>query len=395
MSRQSDASHHRYGALDAWRGICACLVTVVHIPVAHPWQQAVAFHNMQLFVDFFFVLSGFVIFYAYGDRVRDRASTMGFVIRRFGRVWPLHAAVLAGFVALEVVKAVAGAALHLPLDGAPFSDNHSIPSLLSNLALTQAFNLHGMTTWNGPAWSIGVEFYTYLVFAAAVLLFGTRPAIFAALAMAGLLGVAAFSEAWLFTTHDFGFFRCLYGFFTGVLVSMLVRREQAGGRASTKLEIAAIGIMGLYIAVTGTDVTSLAAPLIFALLVYVFAFEGGVVSRLLKGRAAQALGLWSYSIYMVHMLLFAVLKIVFTVAAKFPGSPLTAPVSHPVKLWSLGSPLADAALAGFELAAVIALASLSYRYIEAPARAWFSALASEAERPAAVRRRPAATFVQP
>ncbi len=390
MGRTSPALH-RYGVLDAWRGICACLVTIVHIPVAHPWQQAAAFHNMQLFVDFFFVLSGFVIFHAYGERIKDRATTWGFVIRRFGRVWPLHAAVLAGFVGLEIIKAVAGTALHLPLDGTPFSDNHSIASLISNLALTQAFDLHGMTTWNGPAWSIGVEFYTYLVFAAAVLACGARAGVFAVLAAAGLLGVAAFSEAWLFTTHDFGFFRCLYGFFTGVLVSMLVARQPAPLRVSTAMEIAAVGIMAVYIAATGVDATSLAAPLMFALLVYVFAFEGGAVSRLLQGRAAQALGLWSYSIYMVHMLLFAVLKIAFTLTAKFPGVPLTAPVATPVKLWSLGGPLSDVALVAVELAAVIALASVSFRTIEAPARMWFAAIASQAERANGRRRRPAAT----
>lgn len=377
---QPQQTGHRYGVLDAWRGICACLVTVVHIPVAHPWQQVMAFHNMQLFVDFFFVLSGFVIFYAYGDRLKDRASAAGFVIRRFGRVWPLHAAVLAGFVGLELVKAAANSVLHLPLDGAPFADNHSLTSLLSNLLMTQSFNLHGMTTWNGPAWSIGVEFYTYLVFALAVLMFGVRASVFAVLALAGLAGVAYFSEAWMFTTHDYGMFRCLYGFFVGVLISMLVARLPRRLHVSTGMEILAIAVLAVFIALTGLNATSLLAPLLFGLLVFIFAFEGGAVSRLLARPVPQALGLWSYSIYMVHMLLFAVLKIGFTFAAKIPAIGLSAPVSTPVKLWSLGGPVSDALLTIVELAAVIALASVTYRFIEAPARAAFAGWASKVEK---------------
>ena len=211
----------RYRVLDAWRGICACLVAFVHVPVAHGWQSANAFHSMQLFVDFFFVLSGFVICFAYGERLQRDRNWRGFMIRRFGRVYPLHFAALAGFVALELAKAVTGLFTTLPVDGAPFTGSRSMASLVSNLVMTQSFGLHGMTSWNGPAWSIGVEFYTYCVFAAAVLA-GARQGVFLALAMLGFAVMALFSPLWLFSTHDFGFWRCLYGFFLGCLVCNVI-----------------------------------------------------------------------------------------------------------------------------------------------------------------------------
>ena len=60
--------------------------------------------HSYLFVDFFFVLSGFVIAHAYGDRLKSPLEVWQFIVRRFGRVWPLHIAVLAAFIAVAVFK---------------------------------------------------------------------------------------------------------------------------------------------------------------------------------------------------------------------------------------------------------------------------------------------------
>jgi peptidoglycan/LPS O-acetylase OafA/YrhL len=365
----------RFEVLDAWRGICACLVALVHVPVAHQLLNANAFHNMQLFVDFFFVLSGFVICHAYGQRLTDEAGAVNFMIRRFGRVWPLHAAILAGFLVIELAKFAASFVVAVPLDGVPFAANHSWPTLVSNLLLTQAFNLHGMTSWNSPAWSIGVEFYTYAVFAVVVLVDGPRRSNFAGFAALGLLGVVTFSPDWLFTTHDFGMFRCLYGFFLGCLVYEIRRRHPV--IVGTRVETLALATLGVFLLATGRDASSLAAPLIFASLVYVFAAEQGAISRTLHTKAAQALGLWSYSIYIVHMLVYAVLKIVLTGFAKVSWLGLSAIPAEPVKLWTFSNPVADWALVALHLALTLWLARWTYEHIELPGRAWFAKLAGE------------------
>lgn len=379
---------HRYRVLDAWRGICACLVTLVHIPVAHSWQGTAVFHNMQLFVDFFFVLSGFVICYAYGEELERGRNWQGFMIRRFGRVYPLHFAVLAAFVGLELVKWVASAGGGASFEGAPFTGPRSLSTLASNLLLTQSFGLHGMTSWNGPAWSIGVEFYTYAVFALVVMVLGLRSWVFAALSLAGLAAVGLFSPLWLFGTHDFGFMRCLYGFFLGCLIAMAIGRAAPGfaGTSSrwmtdraTVIEAGAIALLAVYLCFTGLDATSLAAPLVFALIVMVFAPERGAISKLLLSAPAQALGLWSYSIYMIHTLLFTLLKSVLAVIAGKGLLPLSSPVMEPVRLWTLNSPLGDLALTATYLAIVLVMARFSYAYIEAPARRWFAHLADKTE----------------
>lgn len=371
-----EARQARYDVLDAWRGLCACLVTIVHIPIAHAFFAERWFTNMQLFVDFFFVLSGFVICHAYGTRVSSPRGVGGFMIRRFGRIWPLHAVVLAGFVAFELAKIVVENALSLSLDGAAFTGNRSLTSLVSNIFLVQSFNLHGMTSWNGPAWSIGVEFYTYLVFALAVFAMGARSLVFATLAGIGLAGVLYGSEAWLFTTHDFGFFRCLFGFFTGCLVYGLVQCGRPHWILSQLAEYAVLALMVGYLAFTGRTPSSLLAPVVFAALVYVFAFEAGAISKVLKMAWAQALGLWSYSIYMVHMLWFAPLKVVMTLAAKYSLLGVTLTVAEPVKMWTFGNAGLDVLAVLFALAGTIVLAKFTFAWVEQPARERFSALAS-------------------
>lgn len=371
--------NQRFAVLDAWRGLCACLVAIVHVPVAHTFYADTWFTNMQLFVDFFFVLSGFVICHAYAERVSTGREFGGFMIRRFGRIYPLHAVVLAGFVAFELAKVVVEGALNLSLDGAAFSGNRSIATLISNIFLVQSFNLHGMTSWNGPAWSIGVEFYTYAVFAAAVMALGARPIVFAALAAIGLAGVVYGSEAWLFTTHDYGFFRCLFGFFTGCLVYSLVTAGPPRWVMHRAAEFVVVALLIAYLAWTGRTPSSLIAPLIFAALVYVFAFEAGAISKILKMTWAQALGLWSYSIYMVHMLLFAPLKVLMTLAVKYGWMGVSLAVSGPVKMWSFGAAGLDALAVFAALAGSVVLAAWTFRLVERPARDWFAQRAQRFE----------------
>lgn len=83
------SSKPRYEILDGLRGVAAMLVVVFHIfetYSAGPLYQVI--NHGYLAVDFFFVLSGFVIGYAYDDRW-DRMSTWNFVKRRLIRLHPM------------------------------------------------------------------------------------------------------------------------------------------------------------------------------------------------------------------------------------------------------------------------------------------------------------------
>lgn len=365
----------RFQTLDSWRGLCAVLVALLHYHAAWHLYEFPLIRNSYLFVDFFFVLSGFVIAHAYGHRIGDLADFGRFVVLRFGRLWPLHAAVLGLFLVVEL----AALALEPWLGGAyprpPFTESRSVFAILTNILMAHSLGFHSDVTWNFPSWSISVEFYTYLVFAA-VLLVLPRYRISAAVALiafaVGVLVVAGPGS--MDVTVHYGIFRCLAGFFLGCLAfrayRVTVKRLGCGRMPGADLMEAACTVLVLaFIAVAGTGPLSFLAPLVFTAAVFVFAFEGGFVSRFMKNPLLLRLGALSYSIYMVHAFVLLILENSTAVAGKFLGMGLKTERlvnGSPIGLLDFGNPWVMDGLALVYIAAVIALASLTYRFIEVP-----------------------------
>jgi peptidoglycan/LPS O-acetylase OafA/YrhL len=362
----------RFVALDSWRGICAILVVVFHFITDMPssLETSSFLRNGYLFVDFFFVLSGFVLCHSYRGKISSPGDFGRFVLRRFGRVWPLHAVVLAGLVA------VMAWITYLPHpDGLSLSwksTGYSINALLPSALLLNAMNLQG-TVWNGPAWSIGAEFYVYLLFALLVTVSSRRlilPSL--CLSLAALALVYLWAPDLMNTTWDYGIIRCIAGFFGGVVAYHVYELTRARGPLpATLLELAAVVLVVLFVTFAGADadhgsLITLAAPLVFGAAVIVFAGENGFLSLMLHARPFRALGRYSFSIYMIHMPLLVMLCYgcwsagYFTKA--FPGA---------ARPW-MGS--VDLVLIEFVLAVVL-LAAASYRFIELPARRGFNMLA--------------------
>src|SRR3979409_173570 len=97
----------RFVALDSWRGIAACLVALFHFEayshlVYSHLNGAPFLRNSWLFVDFFFVLSGFVIAANYQQRLREGFGVGRFLLLRLGRLYPLHLFMLAAAVAVKL-----------------------------------------------------------------------------------------------------------------------------------------------------------------------------------------------------------------------------------------------------------------------------------------------------
>ena len=83
------ASKPRYAILDGLRGVAALVVILFHgFETYIPFFGTQHINHGYLAVDFFFVLSGFVIGYAYDDRW-DRMSTWSFFKRRLIRLHPM------------------------------------------------------------------------------------------------------------------------------------------------------------------------------------------------------------------------------------------------------------------------------------------------------------------
>jgi peptidoglycan/LPS O-acetylase OafA/YrhL len=357
---------NRFETLDGWRGLAALAITFYHVPIAHTLRDFGGWKNLEFFVDFFFVLSGFVICHAWGKRISTAGDATTFMIRRFWRVWPLHIVILGTFLAIEIAEWLAVRLAGLSLGDAPFTGPSSVASLLSNIVLIQSLNLHGTTTWNGPAWSISVEFWTYMAFAGVMLVAAGCTWVMALVAASGALAIAILSPIWLFATHDFGLARALYGFFAGAVAYRLISSSVDTERSGSTLEIAAVLAMFVWMAATGKNWTSLLAPVVFVGLVVVFARGGGVLTRFLMSKPVQLLGLWSYSIYLVHTLIYYVLRIVLVATEKKIGLNFTASGTGSERLFSFGGSFANAIVILGLLALTIAISALTYRLIEKP-----------------------------
>ncbi|MFG1412844.1 acyltransferase [Xanthobacter sp. VTT E-85241] len=385
----------RFKALDAWRGICALLVVLFHFCFVFrsPLMGTPIVTNAFLFVDFFFVLSGFVVCHAYRDRLGDAPSWRAFVVRRFGRLWPLHAAMLALFIAFITLVNLLPHPERFAFTLGP--SEYSAIAIPIHLLLLNAVDLHGMA-WNAPSWSIGAEFYTYLLFGAVCVLTLRRLSLAAAaLVLASIALLAMVAPSYMNSTADFGLFRCVAGFFTGVVAYRL--HELWGHRRlplATAWEAGIVALVALFVirASHGPDAVralSLAAPLAFAAAVLVFAREQGAISRLLRARPFAALGRWSYSIYMSHQLVLMAAAFLAWSLAGAAGVALEREVmveGHAKTLYDLGGVWqSHAALAGV-LLVVLALSALTYSRIEEPARLAFNAFAKRMVRGEAVRR---------
>ncbi len=359
---------HRFRALDGWRGICAVLVALFHLSAPGHFHFLPLVRNAWLFVDFFFVLSGFVIAYAYGDTLRGPASISVFALRRFARLWPLHVAVLSGFVVLECIR--------FAMTGTGFSGERSLFAIATNLALVQSLGLHDELTWNTPSWSISTEFYTYLVFAGACAVSahrGMRVGISLVLMLGSAGALVFFSRYGMRETFGWGFFRCLYGFFAGVLSYELWRRSERIISSGSVMEILTVALVIAFLTfVPGNRALEYLAMPVFACAVFVFAQQRGVISRAMESRAVNALGRWSYSIYMVHMLALALLFSALDSIGPLLHQSWTSRADDGGEVILVGNAFAGDALALCYLAAVIALSALTFRYIEKPGQRLFA-----------------------
>ena len=331
-------------ALTGARGLAAWLVVLFHIRgsiAGVPQDVMRVLDKGYLAVDFFFLLSGFVIWLAWHERLRDPRAIPAFLLKRVLRVWPLHGVMLAALVGVVMAQGVLGHPV-----GAEFP-NRDLPF---HLLLLQDWGPVPPMTWNVPAWSISAELVAYLLFPMLVLTIDWRrcptPVVLLGVAAPlALLGWAMRGEATLGQDiAGFGVLRCTTEFAAGTAVGALWLRWRDHVSAWWPMLGAAVG--GLALAMGVPEVAAM--PMTFAALLVALALGAGTPGHVLEGRTVHWLGTISYATYLSHYVLWHAFKLV-AVRDLADVPPLSI---------------------GVFLALLLAVSAFLYAYVEVPAQRW-------------------------
>ncbi|HYL78377.1 MAG TPA: acyltransferase [Bryobacteraceae bacterium] len=310
-----------FPGLESLRGVAALTVALYHVSWQSHFVHWSFVRNGALMVDFFFVLSGFVLFHSYGQKLGTWAATARFMTIRFGRLYPLHLASLTAFVVIECAKWSAVRFQFANVASVPFAQN-TPGALIANLLLIHGLGIYDQPTWNTPSWSISVEFYIYMLFALVVGVFRKKPLV---LATSGALAVVGLLASWrvaggLDSTAKYGFFRGLLGFFCGVIAwhcydrlrGRFGRRMLAG--VSVALGVAAV----VFLCWMERGLADFFAIPLFVGIVLATALLDSQGASLLDSRGLVWLGTISYSVYMVHPVVVWAFEFVLQYVLKLP-----------------------------------------------------------------------------
>jgi peptidoglycan/LPS O-acetylase OafA/YrhL len=264
-----------------------------------------------LWVEFFFVLSGFILTYAYWTKLKDLFARPGyftFLRARLIRLYPLHLFMLLVLLAMVVgLRSLAAHGGYLSIFDAKYHQDVSVKGFWLSLFLVHAWNTMHTLTWNGVSWFVSVEFALCLVFP--LFLWLAEGGLWRGFALigaglAGLLALLFTSEHGLDITYHNGVLRGLCDFSVGVGMAVLFRRlkprDQLPEWVHSVLQLILLALLGRVVMTTGWSHTRMDIFTVLPLMALVFAlaFDRGIVARGLQTRLPQALGEWSYAIYL-------------------------------------------------------------------------------------------------
>ncbi len=286
-------------ALTGLRGVAAVLVAIYHTDrTTFPMLNGLVGH-FYLWVDLFFVLSGFVMALSYGAMFAEMPlgrAMKRFLVARIARIYPLYA----------VVTVATALALWLGV----VEDHHFSrlgPVLAVNLGMVQAWGVTFSIV--GPAWSISTEWGAYLLFPGLlVLAMGRLRGVVVTVLAGGVLSAISNPVPVvlpLMGPLDVSYpgdlrpvLRCLAEFVVGLVAYRAwgvacVRGVLGHPVVGPGIAVGVVGLMGF-----GMDLVVVG---LFPLLVIALAEGGGWLGRGLASAVMHRLGVLSYAIYLLHV----------------------------------------------------------------------------------------------
>lgn len=268
-------------------------------------------------VSFFFMLSGFILSLNYKDKIAQGSiSFREFWVARIARVYPLHLFTL--LIAIPV-----------SLSGFVTAKAFWLGKFLLNVLLLQSFvpDNEVYFAFNGASWSISDELFFYLLFPVIITAYLKYGKSFK-LAMVLLPVLIPLGIYWAPAAGSHHFFYInpvfrIVDFLIGILLYQLYEKLKSATVfrnvwSATAAEIIAVACFGVFFAFhlsVGQGYRySCYYWLPVMLVIFVFAYQGGYLSKLISGRWLVLAGEISFSFYLLHQL---VMKYVAFFNAKF------------------------------------------------------------------------------
>ena len=340
---------NRITKLDGLRGIFSIAVVLYHYPIEYlPDYLGDLFliRESYIFVDFFFVLSGFVIALNYYD-IKRKNQFFIYLKKRFSRLYPLlFSTTLIFWLVAVLYYAFSKLILNTGHDVAPFSlklhlINPTIKFLetvlfLNSMPLIRTTGGFGM---NGPSWSISAEMVSYIIFGIISISFASSARSSVLKWIVAVSCYILYLNGDFFSTGDYGFLRGVIGFSFGYFVWEFYAEKRILVSNWLEYLVPVILIFLMYILHVLPKDNSISLiygmvviPLFFSLVIIVFLNSHGFVSQLLETRVFQFFGKISYSLYLNHSLFVTILLPAFV---KYSDSDLSMTGEHLVLILSL------------------------------------------------------------
>ena len=310
--------------------------------------------DTYLVVDFFFCLSGFVLAFAYEERLRSGMTLQAFVKARVFRLYPVFALGLA--LGLASYRSTAPIFQHRELSPGVMMFGSAV---LNFLMLPTVHSV--LFVFDGPLWTVFFDLLASVLFGVLVKRRMAGNGVLVAIMLVSLsvlvwqrvvFGTINFGPAW--NSKSWGFSRAGVSFFAGVLCLRFYRFRRPARLEGWAAQLGAVALTVLFVlALRRSGPESLAAPFQLGVITIFFPALCYAGARLdLRGRTSAFcgfLGMVAYPVYALHVPVLALLQ---------SATPLA------------GLPPRQFA-AGF--AVVVAVAAWATgRFYEAPIRAWLT-----------------------
>lgn len=269
--------------LEVGRGLAALCVVLTHYSALGGGKFFTPLRGLGGgAVEFFFVLSGFIIFYVHGSEIGVPASVNHYAWRRFVRVFPTYWIIFAAAIIAR-----------------PFQP--TLPPLATSRILTEAFMGPGRLLIVGPIWTLRHEVLFYTVFGCALLNRRTGGWIFLAwmAAVAVHLAVAGLPSGHVVDPVGIVLHHYNLDFLLGILVAAAAQK----GRIVHALAVAvasAACLVAIYLLTGAMVVHALLYKALFAGVVSVAVIAS--LNRIPAPKTLITLGAASYSLYLSHEL---------------------------------------------------------------------------------------------